>query len=289
MSLTPPYALDACPPLVDRVGKTGILRVMLAPRDGRTIVADQYWRVPLQALPPAYQDHDDEAWLYLLNPTGGLVQGDRLRTELTLAAGARAVVSTQSATKVYRMEDSCAEESSRYVLHGDAVLEYVPDQTIPFAGARLHRRTLIEADPDATWIVTDALAAGRIARGERFAFDHLVVDVDMRVGETWLLDRCRLSPSEDRLDRAGVWQGYSYYGSLYAYAPRLDRPLADTVADLIERRAGVYGGAGQPRPGFLVARILADAAWRLQDVLFDAWNVLRGALVGKPARHPRKL
>jgi hypothetical protein len=38
-----------------------------------------------QALQPSYQDADDEAYIYLMNPTGEIVQRDRLRTEITLA------------------------------------------------------------------------------------------------------------------------------------------------------------------------------------------------------------
>lgn len=89
-------------------------------------------------MPPSYQDGDDQAYVYLLNPTGGIVQGDRLETEVVLEPGARALLTTQSATKVYRMERGYAEELNRYTLRGDAVLEYLPDQTIPFAGARFY-------------------------------------------------------------------------------------------------------------------------------------------------------
>ena len=160
-----PAAFEALGPPPDGSGMSGILRVRLAPRRGRTGVVDQYWRIPLQVMPPSYQDEDDEAYLYLLNPTGGIVQGDRLLTEVAVEAGARSLLSTQSATKVYRMDESYGEEVNRYVLRGDAVLEYLPDQTIPFAGSRFYRSTTVELDPGSTLILTDLLAAGRVARG----------------------------------------------------------------------------------------------------------------------------
>jgi len=87
-----PAAFEALGPLTDEVGKWGVLRLTLAPRRGRTMITDQYWRIPLQGLPPSYQDGDDEAFVYLLNPTGGIVQGDRLHTSITLAPGARAAI-----------------------------------------------------------------------------------------------------------------------------------------------------------------------------------------------------
>ncbi|PYM04422.1 MAG: hypothetical protein DMD82_14475 [Candidatus Rokuibacteriota bacterium] len=285
-----PAVFETFGPLTDEVGKSGVLRLRLEPRWGRTAVADQYWRIPLQVMPPSYQDDDDEAYFYLLNPTGGIVQGDRLLTEITLSPGARSVISTQSATKVYRMDEGYAEELNRYTLHGDAVLECLPDQTIPFAGARLYRSTRLDLDPGSTLILTDLLAAGRVARGERFGFEQLFVEVDVRVaGGRRLLDRLQLAPSDGSLARPGLWDGYAYYGSLYAYSPRLDAALAAALAERIEARDGAYGGAGQPAPNFAVARMLAQTTWEIREMLFDAWDLLRRELVGKPARRLRKL
>jgi urease accessory protein len=285
-----PAAFEVWGTLTDEVGKWGVLRLTLAPRRGRTVIADQYWRIPLQALPPSYQDGDDEAYVYLLNPTGGIVQGDRLHTAITLAPGARAVISTQSATKVYRMDEAYAEEVNHYTLNGDAVLECLPDQTIPFAGSRFYRSTRIDLDPDATLILTDLLAAGRVARGECFGFEQLFVEVEVSVGEEpCLVDRLQLCPADGRVDRLGLWNAHAYYGSLYAYSPRLDESLATELAELVEGGEGVYGGAGQPAPGFAVARVLGHTTWAVRELLFEAWDLLRRRLVGKPARQLRKL
>jgi len=285
-----PAAFEAWGPLTEQVGKSGVLRLTLAPRRGRTVIADQYWRIPLQGLPPSYQDGDDEAYVYLLNPTGGIVQGDRLQTAITLAPGARAVISTQSATKVYRMDETYAEEVNHYILHGDAVLECLPDQTIPFAGSRFYRSTRIDLDPNATLILTDLLAAGRVARGERFGFEQLFVEVEVSVGrEPCLVDRLHFEPADGRMDRLGLWNDYVYYGSLYAYSPRLDEDLVTTLAELIESCDGVYGGAGGPAPSFTVVRVLGRTTWAVREILFNAWDLLRRRLVGKPARPLRKL
>ena len=76
-------------PRLGEVGKWGRLVLRLAWREGHTVVADQFWTLPLQVMPPSYQDDDDQAYVYLLNPTGGIVQGDRLETEVVLESGVR--------------------------------------------------------------------------------------------------------------------------------------------------------------------------------------------------------
>jgi len=276
-------------PRLGEVGKWGRLVLRLARREGRTVVADQFWTLPLQVMPPSYQDDDDQAYVYLLNPTGGIVQGDRLETEVVLEAGARGLLTTQSATKVYRMDAGQAEERAHLVLRGDAALEYLPDPTIPFAGARLARSTVVDLDPDSTLILTEIVAAGRVARGERFAFDRLAIDVEVRVaGEAALVDRLRLAPRDGSPARPGIWDGYDYYGTLYACSPRLDAGLAARLAALMEAGAEVYAGAGQPAPGVAIARVLGPGSEAVRGLLFDAWDLLRRPLLGKPARPLRK-
>jgi len=284
-----PAVFDALGPLTDQVGKSGILRLSLARDRERTVIAE-YWRIPLQVLPPSYQDADDEAYVYLLNPTGGVVQGDRLRTDVTLMPGARSVITTQSASKIYRMDESYAEELNRYTLHANAVLEYMPDQTIPFAGSRFYRTTRVDLDPASTLILTDVLAAGRVARGERFAFERLFVEVDVRVGaQRVMLDRLNLAPADGAADRLGLWNHYAYYGTLYAYSRRLDAAVVDALAEIVERRQDVYGSAGRPASGCAVVRVLARTTWAARETIFESWNLLRRALLDKPAREPRKL
>jgi urease accessory protein len=288
--VTAPTAFAALGKLTDQVGKSGVLRLSLARDQERTVIVDQYWRIPLQVLPPSYQDADDEAYVYLLNPTGGVVQGDRLRTDVTLTPGARSVITTQSAAKIYRMDESYAEELNRYTLHGDAVLESMPDQTIPFGGSRFYRTTRVDLDPASTLILTDVLAAGRVARGERFAFERLFVEVDVRVGtQRVMLDRLNLAPENGAPDQLGLWNGHAYYGTLYAYSPRLDAAVADALAEIVERREDVYGSTGRPAPGCMVARVLAPTTWQARETIFAAWDLLRRALLGKPARELRKL
>jgi urease accessory protein len=224
-----------------------------------------------------------------LKPPGGIVQGARLETTVTLARGARSVLTTQSATKVYRTDQGLAEELTRYTVEGDAVLECLPDHTIPFGGSRLFRSTLVEADPHATVILTDALAAGRVARAERFQFDHLFLETEVRVGgEQRMVDRVDLDLRGGGFHRLGLWDRYVYCASLYAYSPRVDAALAAELAALLEGRERVYAGAGQPGPNCVMARILGSTADDIRRLLFDAWDLLRRPLLGKPARPLRK-
>ncbi len=89
-------------------------------RAGRTVIADQYWRIPLQALPPSYQDGDDEAYVYLLNPTGGVVQGDRLHTAMSSRSfEARLLLLRRRAAGALKL-GFCFFEGLRFLLMADS-------------------------------------------------------------------------------------------------------------------------------------------------------------------------
>src|SRR5207249_543010 len=90
--------------------------------------------LPLQVLAPLALD-DAAAIVSILNPTGGLVGGDRLVVDVAVGAGAHACLTTPSATKVYRTAVGPAEQAVRLTLAPGARLEWVPDHTIPFARA----------------------------------------------------------------------------------------------------------------------------------------------------------
>ena len=92
------------------VGKRGFLRLGFErARDG-TILADLESRAPYLAQRALHCDAamPDLAWLFLITTTGCVLQGDRLALDVTLGPGARAHVTTQSATKVHAMDANYA-------------------------------------------------------------------------------------------------------------------------------------------------------------------------------------
>jgi urease accessory protein len=259
-------------------------------RGGRTIVGDQFWRVPLQAMPPAYQDGDDQAFVYVLNPTGGVLQGDRLELDVVVRPDARLFLTTQSAAKLYRMEHGEAWETNRLVVCEGALLEYLPDQTIPYAGSSFHRMTRVDVDQTATAIVGEVLSAGRVARGECFQFTRLQTALAIHVGDDLkVLDRLDLRSGTVPLESVGLWEEHHHYAVVYAASPRADASLAERVAAYLEGQEGVIGGASSAGPGVATVRMLGRTMWQLKDVCFGVWDLLRRQLVGKPARMLRKL
>jgi len=275
-----------------RVGRDGALRLQFERRGPATVVAGCRSTLPLQVLAPLALD-DPAAIVSILNPTGGLVGGDRLTIDVNLAAGTHAVLTTPSATRVYRTDAEEATQSVKLALGPRAVVEWVPDHTIPFAGSALRQTIDVELDETAGLVLVDAFSAGRIALGEAWRFAVLESAVSIRDQCGWLLHdrfvlRGRAGKDDPAFEGLGFAESHPYFASIAVVgAFDRDRFAADVErlgADGATTRLGV---AVLSRRGALV-RCLAPTAPALVDAVAGCWRLARRALLGLPPLALRK-
>jgi urease accessory protein len=273
----PPAAAAGLTAGAARVGRDGALALRFERRQGESVLAGCRWTVPLQVMAPVALD-DAAAIVSILNPTGGLVGGDRLVVDVAVGVGAHACLTTPSATKVYRTAVGPAEQTVRLALAPGARLEWVPEHTIPFAGAALRQRVEADVADGATLFLIDAFAAGRVARGEAWRFALLDSALSVRDGHGWLLhDRLLLRDGAPG-PVLGVAEDRPYVATVAVIA---DRGLAD-FADDVAGLAGddvVLGAALLPRRGALVRCLAADAP-ALGRALDAVWAAARRRVLG---------
>ena len=136
--------------LTESVGRVGELRLEYAQRNGRTIIARSHCRTPWHLLPPIYLDDTGAAYTLLVNPSGGLVGGDRLSIDMRLGEEAHVLISAPSANRVYRSQGEVSIQDIKITLGAGAVLEWLPEHTIPFAGSRFRQTIHATLGPCAT-------------------------------------------------------------------------------------------------------------------------------------------
>lgn len=226
-------------------------------------------------------DPGGAAVLMLLNPTGGLVGGDSLRTEVTVGDGAHCCLTTPSATKVYRTVGPAAVQEFSARLGKGAVLEYVPDHLIPSPGAALKQSIQVELGEGSVALLFDAFAVGRVARGEEWGFAEL----ESALTATDLLglrfrDRFRLVPARRTWTGLGGMEGMSYLATLVLFFDGDPGTLPSELDATLAGSPGVRGGVtGLSRGGVLV-RFLAESAPELQAAFRHLWAIARHALLG---------
>src|SRR5580698_4734086 len=106
---------ENCSSQPERIGRDGFLDLAFRSNGHRTILARRRFTHPLQALEPT-RTADGSLCLMMLNPSGGLVGGDRLSTSVHIGPGAAVVLTTASATKVYRTEGEAASHRTAITL-----------------------------------------------------------------------------------------------------------------------------------------------------------------------------
>ena len=160
---------------VGKSGKVGILSLKLErdPETGKTVIREQYSRVPLFTQRAMYLEESlpAMAYVYIVSPSGGILQGDRYRIDITLDNNTFAHVTTQGATRIYKMEKNYASQIVNIKVGEGSYFEYIPDQIIPFRNSRFYQEVELNVHDNATMIYSEVIVPGRVASGEAFEYD----------------------------------------------------------------------------------------------------------------------
>ena len=110
------------------------------------------------------------ALVHLHNVSGGVLAGDRLALDVEVEAGAAAQITTTGATRLYRHRAGAAdsEQRARFSVGDAALLEYLPDAVIPYAGSRHLQRTEIRLGRGCDSVLVGSSRPRQAGRGRAF-------------------------------------------------------------------------------------------------------------------------
>lgn len=131
--------------------------------DGRTHLGRRFERGALRMRFPRTSGRREAV---IVNTGGGITGGDRLSVRLDLDGEADIAVTSQAAEKIYRSDGPAAEISVSAQLHGNARLDWLPQETIVFDGAVANRELSVDMAATARLTLFEGLGLGRIAHGE---------------------------------------------------------------------------------------------------------------------------
>ncbi len=285
-------------------GQNGLVELGLERRAGRTRLAHSRTRPPLLVQQALYPDEavPDMAYVFLANPTGGLLQNDRHRIAVSVGAGARAHVTTQSATKVYTMTGDVAEQRVRLDVASDGYLEYLPDPLIPYRDASLEQEIEIACEPGGALLFSDVVTPGRVAMGESFRFRRISnrLTVCGHSGRPVYRDAFDLEPEVGHLTGIGVLGFGGQQDSDEATARTLgsllivcDSVRASSILDRIRRNLEPssevrVGASVLPDGNGVGVKMIGQDCAAVQQALTRVWSIARQELLGVTAPALRK-
>ena len=203
---------------------------------------------------PTARDGVPEA--VLINTAGGVAGGDRFEAEILLGPDAALVATTASAEKVYRSAGDTSLIGTRAMLGPRSRLDWMPQETILFAAARLQRSLEVEMAGSASALLCEGVVFGRAASGE--SLTSCLYEDRWRVRRDGCLiyaDTFRLSENvSTRLAAKTGLAGSRALATMLYVAP-------DAEARLDQARAAQEGAASECGAGawhgMLLARFLA--------------------------------
>lgn len=262
------------------------LRLAFGRNDRGTVLQSAEHFGPLRVQRPFYPE-GPVCHVYLLHPPGGMVAGDNLSIALDLEEGTHSLITTPAAGKLYRVAARARPQYqgvSAHVCKG-AALEWLPQETIGFNGAVGELRNRFELESGATLIGWDILCLGRRASGETFDSGRLKQRIEIyRDGQPVFLDRMVIEGGSQM--QAAPWglNGQPVVGTLFAALGDCCTPDPDAL------RAHLPDGLewGITRRGeMLLARYLGQSSEACRRGFEKLWEVLRPALLQRPAIRPR--
>ena len=167
---------------------------------GQSAATSVWATSPLKILVP--RPRGPSVWACLSSLGGGMVAGDEIELALSLGAQARCFLTTQASTKVYRNPDSrpCTHHLTAQIGPG-SLLAHIPDAVQGFGHSDYTQRQEFSLHTGSGLVLVDWLCSGRVARGERWAFQRFKSRNEVFCdGSCALVDSLLLDPGDGPLD-----------------------------------------------------------------------------------------
>ena len=273
---------------VGKAGKLGALVLLLEKnaKVNKTVIKEQFSKVPLFTQRALYLEESlpSMAYLYIISPSGGVLQGDRYRIDIKLAQNAIAHITTQGATRLYRMDKNFATQILNISLDSNCYLEYVPDQIIPYRDSRFYQSVNLHVPDDATLIYSETIVPGRMAMGEYFDYDvcYLKTIAKNQSGKLKLVDTALLEPKKNQLKRLGILEEFNMLSNMYLLIPsKYVNILNEKISENIQKYDKVIARCSiLPNDSGLVVRILGNMMDNIKEVTHTILRICRHEILG---------
>jgi urease accessory protein len=258
-------------------GESGSASLGLSRSGSRTVLGRLRTKAPLLVQRAMYpeQKAPGMAHIYLMSSAGGILQGDRM--EITVDAGKNTAsrITTQAATKIYRMEHGFASQTISLCAHSGSYVEFLPHQLIPFKSSRFYQDVSLAVSHDSTAVYSETLSAGRTASGENFEFDVCFLRMTARDmnGRMLFSDVCCMEPEKMRYEL--LFGGKTIWSTVYVITPNGHESIDRGIMEMINERTILAGCSKLPHDCGLFVRILDDSIDRIRDLTIAIARIAR--------------
>ena len=246
---------------------------------------------PLRILQSLYPEGDQVCHNILVHPPGGLVGGDTLDIQVTVAEGAHGLVSTPGATRFYKSGGHPALQQVVAHLADNAKLEWLPLEAIAYNDCEATNRAIFNLAPSAELITWDVTALGLPSSDMAFTQGHF--QQHLEIPGVWL-ERGNIRGEDTRwLNSPLGLAGSKCLASLvFASGSAIDSDRTtqalEAAREVIESHPlRLQAGITCAHPQVIVLRVMSPLVEPTMDLLKKVWAVWRHTLWALPSTPPR--
>jgi urease accessory protein len=272
---------------VGKTGKIGFLKLTLGfdSQRNKTIITEQRSCVPLYVQRALYYDESipSMAHVFVLSPSGGVLQGDRYRTDIELKNGAMSHITTQGATRIYKMNSNYATQMINLNVGKDCYLEFLPEQLIPYKNSRYYQKATFKVDDSATLVYSETIVPGRVAMGELFDYDVCCLKTlcydDKQ--EMKFHDNCILEPKKQTMNSLGIFGNRTVLSMMYVVTKKeCVEELYEVINQIFKDNDEIIGGASiLPNNSGLSVRILSNSSEVNKITVYNIAQIIRKQII----------
>ncbi len=265
-------------------GWQGKLQLRYGCQDGTKV---QYCRAqaPLKVQRPFYPEGPQVCHSVMLHTAGGVVGGDRLAIDVQLRPHSHVLLTTAAANKIYRSNGLEAQQDVCIHVEPDALLEWLPQETIVFNQAVYRQNLRVELSPGASWLGWEITRFGRSARNEQFVEGNWRSQTEVWQQERPLwIDRQWLPGCLETWSSPHGLAGCPVVGSFAWVGQAVTADFVTQVRQLGAEPQGV--GVTRLQQG-LLCRYRGHSSLEARQWFTQVWNLIRSATWNRPACPPR--
>jgi urease accessory protein len=211
--------------------------------------------------------------------------------DITLRKHAFAHITTQGATRIYRMEGNYATQVVNIDVGEDCYFEYIPDQVIPYRESRFYQEANLRVHDNATLLYSEIITPGRVASGEHFDYDicYMKAIAKDHGGGLKFTDVAMLEPKKRDMKLFGVLSNHDVVGNMYIITKNKLQEIKNSVNTALKDIPNIYAGATiLPSNSGIGIRMLGNTASDVKYVIYEVVRIVRRIILDAPFSGIRK-
>lgn len=226
--------------------------------DGKTELKDFYFTAPLKVIKPWRQENGFLRAM-IMSSSGGLMSGDHFEYDINIGENACAEIISQSYEKIFKMNEGFADRDCKIKVAKGAILNYMPQPTIPFAQSSFKNFTDVYLEDETSRLIYhEVIIAGRIAMDEIFQYTSFEsLTRFYQADELIYRDNTKFRPGEVEMAGFTLFEGYTHLSNMIIVNMGDAKQIIESIRELLtQEKEDISFGVSQTSHGDVVVRIL---------------------------------